>query len=70
MRFRGSDPDAFTDAVIRRVQDDGVCWAEGTVWRGMHAMRISVSNWSTTERDADESADAILDAARSVARGS
>jgi glutamate/tyrosine decarboxylase-like PLP-dependent enzyme len=63
VRFRrpgGSDADAFTDAVIRRVQDDGVCWAGGTVWHAMHAMRISVSNWSTTEADIDVSADAIL----------
>ena len=70
VRFRrpdGGDADAFTDAVIRRVQDDGVCWAGGTVWHDVHAMRISVSNWSTTEADIDISAAAIL-AARDATR--
>ena len=55
-----SDADAFTRELIRRVQADGVCWLGGTTWHGMHAMRISVSNWSTTEADIDLSADAIL----------
>jgi hypothetical protein len=32
----------------------------GTVWHGMGAMRISVSNWSTTEVDADRTVAAIL----------
>jgi hypothetical protein len=32
----------------------------GTIWHGMGAMRISVSNWSTTEADIDRTADAIL----------
>jgi glutamate/tyrosine decarboxylase-like PLP-dependent enzyme len=56
----GGDADAFTAEVIRRVQDDGTCWLGGTTWHGMHVMRISVSNWSTTEADIDLSADAIL----------
>ena len=65
----GGDPDAHTQAVIRRVQSDGVCWLGGTVWRGMHAMRISVSNWSTTEADADRSVEAILAASTFVSGG-
>ena len=56
----GSDSDEFTAEVIRRVQEDGTCWLGGTTWHGMRAMRISISNWSTTERDIDLSADAIL----------
>ena len=52
--------DAFTAEVIRKVQEDGACWLSGTTWHGMHAMRISVSNWSTSECDIDISADAIL----------
>jgi glutamate/tyrosine decarboxylase-like PLP-dependent enzyme len=56
----GDDADAFTAAVIRRVQDEGTCWAGGTTWQGQHAMRFSVSNWSTTESDIDRSATAIL----------
>jgi len=56
----GGDADAYTADVIRRVQDEGTCWLGGTTWHGMHVMRISVSNWSTTEHDIDVSAEAIL----------
>jgi glutamate/tyrosine decarboxylase-like PLP-dependent enzyme len=62
----GGDADAFTRKVIARVQQDGVCWLGGTRWHEQEAMRISVSGWATTEADGDRSADAILDAARSV----
>ena len=53
------DADAFTRDVIAAVQADGTCWLGGTVWHGVAAMRISVSNWSTTEADIDVSAAAI-----------
>ena len=67
----GGDHDARTRAVVRRVQDDGTCWLGGTTWPSstrqgrspMAAMRISVSNWSTTEADVDRSIEAILRAA-------
>jgi glutamate/tyrosine decarboxylase-like PLP-dependent enzyme len=59
--------DAFTRAVIAAVQADGTCWLGGTTWQGVAAMRISVSNWSTTEADADASVAAILRCARAVA---
>jgi glutamate/tyrosine decarboxylase-like PLP-dependent enzyme len=57
------DPDAFTREVMSRVQDEGEAWMGGTTWHGKGAIRISVSNWSTTERDIDRTADAILRAA-------
>jgi glutamate/tyrosine decarboxylase-like PLP-dependent enzyme len=60
----GGDPDAFTREVMTRVQDEGEAWMGGTTWHGMGAMRISVSNWSTTEADIDRTADATLRAAR------
>jgi len=56
--------DEHTRAVIERVQDDGTCWMSGTTWHGKAAMRISVSNLSTTEEDVDRSVEAILRAAR------
>lgn len=59
----GSDDDAFTRDVMTRVQDGGVAWMGGTTWQGRAAIRISVSNWSTTEADIDRTADAILRAA-------
>jgi glutamate/tyrosine decarboxylase-like PLP-dependent enzyme len=52
--------DHRTRDVIARVQADGTCWAGGAVWQGRQVMRISVSNWSTTEQDIDRSAEAIL----------
>jgi len=63
----GGDADEFTRAVIAAVQADGTCWLGGTTWHGMSAMRISVSNWSTTEADADISVEAILRCAAAVA---
>jgi glutamate/tyrosine decarboxylase-like PLP-dependent enzyme len=62
VRFHNSD--AATRAVIERVQRGGVCWLGGTTWHGMAAMRISVSNWSTSERDIEMSAESILRAAQ------
>jgi glutamate/tyrosine decarboxylase-like PLP-dependent enzyme len=56
----GQNDDEFTAKVIGRVQEDGTCWLGGTVWHGLHAMRISISNWSTTEKDIYRSAEAIL----------
>jgi glutamate/tyrosine decarboxylase-like PLP-dependent enzyme len=60
----GGDSDGRTREVIRRVQEDGTLWLGGTTWHGLAAMRISVSNWSTTTDDVDRSAAAILAAAR------
>jgi glutamate/tyrosine decarboxylase-like PLP-dependent enzyme len=56
--------DAATRAALARVQAAGICWLGGTRWHDMDAMRISVSNWSTTEEDIDRSADSIVAAAR------
>jgi glutamate/tyrosine decarboxylase-like PLP-dependent enzyme len=60
--------DEFTRRVIKAVQDDGTCWLGGTVWQGKAAMRISVSNWSTTEQDIDRSAAAIAGALGATSR--
>jgi glutamate/tyrosine decarboxylase-like PLP-dependent enzyme len=51
--------DERTDRVITGVQRDGTCWAGGTTWHGRRYLRISVSNWSTTEADVDLSVTAI-----------
>jgi hypothetical protein len=41
------------------VQRDGTCWLGGTEWEGRAVMRLSFSNWATTDADVDRSADAI-----------
>jgi len=52
--------DARNDAVVAGVQREGTCWLGGTSWRGRRLIRISVSNYSTTEHDVDLSVAAIL----------
>jgi glutamate/tyrosine decarboxylase-like PLP-dependent enzyme len=64
---RDEDHDARTRAVIAAVQRDGTCWLGGSMWRDKAVMRISVSNFTTTEADVDASVDAIIAATRSVA---
>jgi glutamate/tyrosine decarboxylase-like PLP-dependent enzyme len=56
VRFGSDDR---TDRVIAAVQREGTAWMGGTTWRGRRYMRISVSNWSTTEADVDRSVEAI-----------
>ena len=56
----GFGDDARTDRIIEDVQREGTCWLGGTTWRERRLMRISVSNWSTTEADVDRSVAAIL----------
>ena len=53
-------------AVIAAVQREGTCWLGGTTWQGEHVVRVSFSNWSTTDADVDRSAAAIAAAAASV----
>ena len=52
--------DNETERVIRAIQHSGECWMGSTSWHGLRAMRISVSNWRTSETDVDRSVQAIL----------
>lgn len=56
--------DETTLRVVAALQKDGTCWCGSTVWHGITAMRISVSNWSTTDDDVTTSLDAMLRIAR------
>ena len=64
---RFGDDDALTRLVIERVEQEGTCWMSGTTWQGKAAMRISVTNWTTSESDIDRSAAAVLMCAQAVA---
>ena len=66
---RFDDDDATTDRVIDCVQRSGECWMGSTTWHGRRLMRISVSNWSTTEADVDRSVRAIAAAVRAARSG-
>jgi glutamate/tyrosine decarboxylase-like PLP-dependent enzyme len=55
--------DERTQEVTRRVLADGTAWMSGSRWRGKSVLRISVSNWSTTDADVDRSLAALRAAA-------
>jgi len=55
----GFGDDERTERVIEGIQRDGTCWMGGTTWHGRRLMRISVSNWTTTEADVTRSVEAI-----------
>ncbi len=50
--FRFAD-DETTSAALANVQRSGEAWMSGTVWDGRAAIRLSVSNWRTSEKDID-----------------
>lgn len=55
--------DDVNRAAVTAVQRDGTCWLGGTTWNGSYVLRVSVSNWATTDDDIERSADAIARAA-------
>ncbi len=63
--FRFADDDT-TAAALAAVQASGEAWMSGTTWDGRAAIRVSVSNWRTTEADVDRTVAAF---ATAVARG-
>ena len=63
VRFRSRGGQNITPDVIARVQQEGVCWVGGTDWNKEPAMRIAISNWSTSEADIEASAGSIKRAA-------
>ena len=57
----GSDEN--TAEVTRRLMTDGTAWMTGSRWRNKAVLRISVSNWSTTDEDVAHSLDSLRRAA-------
>jgi glutamate/tyrosine decarboxylase-like PLP-dependent enzyme len=51
--------DTRTQAVVERVLADGTTWMSGSRWHERAVLRISVSNWSTTEDDVARSLEAL-----------
>ena len=51
--------DERTREVVRRLLADGTAWMSGSTWHGRAVLRISVSNWSTTEDDVARSLAAV-----------
>ncbi len=55
--------DEHTRAVVEALLADGTAWLTGSLWHGRAVLRVSVSNWSTTEDDVRRSLDALRAAA-------
>lgn len=51
--------DRTTQDVIKRLISDGTAWMTGSQWHGRAVMRVSVSNWSTTDEDVTRSLEAV-----------
>ncbi len=60
------DDDQTTDAVVAATQAAGVCWVGATTWQGQRAMRISVSDTSTTAADVEAAAESIVSGWRNL----
>lgn len=58
--------DATTRAVTARIMADGHVWMSGSHWQGKDILRISVSNWSTTEDDVRRAVEAVEGAMAAV----
>ena len=54
--------DERTEEVVRRLLADGTTWMSGSTWHDRSVLRISVSNWQTTENDVERSLDAVREA--------
>ena len=48
------------------MQESGEAWMSGTTWVGRAAIRISVSNWQTTDADVERTLAAFARAAAAV----
>ena len=59
---RDGNHDRQTDDVIARIQAKGVAWFGGATWQGKRVMRVSVCNWTTTERDVDATIASVREA--------
>ena len=57
--------DERTAAVSSRLLADGTAWMTGSRWHGKAVLRVSVSNWSTTDGDVAQSLAALREVAAS-----
>ena len=60
------DEDTQTNAALQCLQDAGRVWMSGATWQGRAVIRISISNWQTTDAHIDLLAAEMQRAARSV----
>ncbi len=58
--------DERTEEVSRRLLADGTTWMTGSRWHDRAVLRVSVSNWSTSEQDVERSLAALRQVVASV----
>ena len=51
--------DEHTQNVVRKILADGTAWMSGSRWHDRAVLRISVSNWATTDDDVSRSIGAL-----------
>jgi glutamate/tyrosine decarboxylase-like PLP-dependent enzyme len=51
--------DQRTQEVVRRMLADGTAWMSGSRWHNRAVLRVSVSNWATTDDDVRRSIEAL-----------
>jgi len=51
-----------TMAILKKIQELGVCWCGNTKWKGKDVIRISVCSWATTGRDISLSVASFIEA--------
>ena len=69
VRFVADDGnhDQRTDSVVEAIRAEGTAWFGPTDWNGERAMRISVCNYRTTDRDIDLTIEAVARVLRAPA---
>jgi glutamate/tyrosine decarboxylase-like PLP-dependent enzyme len=63
----GFEPRVWTARVVQALQAEGTCYATPSYWHGRPVIRVSFCNASTTERDAQCMADALVRVVAGVA---
>ena len=61
--------DEVTREVAARLLSDGTAWMTPSTWQGQAVLRISVSNWRTTDEDVDRTLDAVRRVLADVSAG-
>jgi glutamate/tyrosine decarboxylase-like PLP-dependent enzyme len=64
-----STKDDLTQKTIEAIQNHGVCYLGGSIWKGRFFMRISIVSWRTHEADVERSAESIIHCWRKVRSG-
>jgi glutamate/tyrosine decarboxylase-like PLP-dependent enzyme len=57
--LRFYDDDLRTDETIARILASGEAFFGGTTWQGLRCMRVSVSNWRTSDADVERTVEAF-----------